>query len=65
MIKFRHAKYYYIIRHYYVEKNCAMKLKTFGTQCWVYEKLLPELYDSLAWSTKCILIILKHGIFYM
>lgn len=47
------------------KKNCAMKLKTFGTQCWVYEKLLPELYDSLAWSTKCILMILKHGIFDM
>lgn len=44
-------------------KNCAVKLKTFGTQCWVYEKLLPELYGSLAWCTKCILIILKSGIF--
>lgn len=43
-------------------KNCTVKLKSFGTLCWVYVKLLPELYNSLAWCTKCILIILKSGI---
>lgn len=44
-------------------KKSAMNMKAFGTQCWVYEKLLPELYDIFAWCTKCILIILKHGNF--
>ena len=44
-----------------MEKNCAVKLKTFGNQCLVYEKLLPELYDSLEWCTKCILTIMRHG----
>lgn len=44
-------------------KDCALKSKTFGSQCFVYEKLLPELYDSLAWCTESILIIMKSGIF--
>lgn len=42
-------------------KNCTIKLKTLGAQCWAYEELLPELCDNLGWCAKCIWIILKSS----